>query len=371
MVKEMKSRARHAAFISEALGEAIVSLHPERVAFSHGTYTTRGPFKDVINQAHIPQFSISRAKMAKTQKFNWKTPGDWWDVESTWEEFRNKSLNPKQFRIIEKYMQSRRSHQRDVMVYNFTGEEDKDVTYQKLGISASKETYTIFTNVLWDAASAQREIAFNNSVEWVIDTIKWFKDHPSKQLVVRIHPAESVIGTKQPMYELINDNIKNIPGNVIILKPDASVNSWSLLKVTNVGLVHTSTVGMELALEGIPCICVSKTHYRNKGFTIDINSREEYFSILENGVRNFDAVNCKEQSLKYSYVLFMKYQIPLPFFNPQSHISINSFSFNDWKEVTSSKGVKTIVDAIEKQADFILSDDDVYELYDNDKVQQF
>ncbi|MEO8400131.1 MAG: hypothetical protein ABI550_10030 [Ignavibacteriaceae bacterium] len=365
MVQEMKSRARHAAFISEALGEAIAALNPERVAFSHGTYTTRGPFKDIINQANIPQFSISRAKMAETQKFNWKTPGDWWDVESTWEEFKNKSLNSRELNIVETYMQSRRSHTRDVMVYNFTGEESKDLTYKKLGISPSKETYTIFTNVLWDAASAQREIAFKNPVEWVIETIKWFKNHPEKQLVVRIHPAESVIGTKQPMYDLIKKNINDISSNVIILKPDAPVNSWSLLKVTDVGLVHTSTVGMELALEGIPCICVSKTHYRNKGFTIDITSREEYFSVLGNGVQNFDAVKCKQQALKYSYVLFMKYQIPLPFFNPKSHISINSFSFNNWKEVISSKGVKTIIDVIEKQSDFILADEDVYELHSN------
>lgn len=369
-VHEMKSRARQAAFISEALGDAVVALHPDRVAFSHGTYTTRGPFKDVINHANIPQFSISRAKMAETQKFNWKTPGDWWDVETTWEEFKNKSLNSKQLNIIETYIQSRRSHHRDVMVYNFTGEENKDITYKKLGISPSKETYTIFTNVLWDASSAQREIAFKNSVEWVMDTVVWFKDHPEKQLVVRIHPAESVIGTKQPMYELINDNIKNIPVNVIILKPDAPVNSWSLLKITDVGLVHTSTVGMELALEGIPCICVSRTHYRNKGFTIDIHSRQEYFSILENGVTNFNAEKCKEQALKYSYVLFMKYQIPLPFFYPKSHISINSFSFKDWKEVVSSRGIKTIIDAIEKQSDFILTDEDVNELYSNDKKYQ-
>ncbi len=127
---------------------------------------------------------------------------------------------------------------------------------------------------------------------------------------------------------------------------------------------------MELALEGIPCICVSKTHYRNKGFTIDVNSREEYFSVLENGVENFDAARCKDQALKYSYVLFMKYQIPLPFFNPKSHISINSFCFNDWKEVTCSKGVKTIVNAIENQSDFILTDENVYELYGNEKADQ-
>lgn len=364
-VQEMKLRARHAAFISEALGEVIVSINPDRVAFSHGTYTTRGPFKDIVNNAQIPQFSISRAKMAETQKFNWKTPGDWWDVDSTWKDFKYQTLNSKQQSIIERYLQSRRTHHRDVMVYNFTTEEDKNTTYKKLKIFPEKETFTIFTNVLWDAASAQREIAFKNSVEWVLETINWFKNHPEKQLVVRIHPAESVIGTMQPMFELIKNNIKEIPTNVILLKPDAPVNSWSLLKVTNIGLVHTSTVGMELALEGIPCICVSKTHYRGKGFTIDIDSKEEYFKILGKGVTNFDSARGKEMALKYSYVLFMKYQIPLPFFNPKSHISINSFSFKDWKEVTASRGIKTIVEAIENKSDFILNDENVYEFYGN------
>lgn len=363
MMEELKNRARHAAFISEAVGEAIVKRNPDRVVFSHGTYTTRGPFKDIVNQASIPQFSISRAKMAETQKFNWKTPGDWWDVETTWERVKDNPLNDKQRRIINSYLLSRRNHSRDVMVYNFSKEEEKYLTYKKLGLSDYRKTYTLFTNVLWDAASAQREIVFKNSIEWVIETIKMFYNQDDKQLIVRIHPAEKVIGTNQPMYELIRNTIKEIPNNVIVLHPDDPVNSWSLLKITDVGLVHTSTVGMELALEGIPCICVSRTHFRDKGFTIDINNKEDYFSILREGVKNFDREKIKDQALKYSYILFMRYQIPLPFFYPKSHIGINSFAFNDWREVITSKNVKTIVDAIERQSDFILTDEDVYELY--------
>src|SRR5690606_5492122 len=122
------------------------------------------------------------------------------------------------------------------------------------------------------AASAQREIAFKNPVEWVIDTIDWFNKHPEKQLIVKIHPAEVVIGTNMPFYDIILERITP-EKNIRIIKPNEKVNSWSIYDITTLGIVHTTTAGMEMPLVNKPCLVVSKTHFRDKGFTIDINSR--------------------------------------------------------------------------------------------------
>ena len=108
--------------------------------------------------------------------------------------------------------------------------------------------------MLWDAASAQREIVFRNPIEWVFETIEWFASHPEKQLIVKIHPAEVVIGTNQPFAEMIRKKIPELPSNVRLIEPDEKVNSWSIYKVTDLGIVHTTTAGMELPLLGIPCI---------------------------------------------------------------------------------------------------------------------
>ncbi len=364
-LSEFTKRAKKAALISQKVGEAIVKLAPDRVIMAHGTYTTRGPAREVINQSNIPLLTISRGKLAQTQKFNWKTAGDWWSIDETWSTVKDIPLSTKQEGLIDDYLLSRRSHSKDVMVYNFTGEETREQTLAKLKVPPNQKIYTLFTNVLWDAASAQREIVFDGAVDWVLETIKAFRNHPERTLIVRIHPAESVIGTKQPMEALIKKVLNNIPESVVLLPPDAPFNSWSLLKVTDVGLVHTSTVGLELALEGIPCVCVSKTHYRSKGFTVDPESKEDYFAIIKDGVKCFDRKQTKVISKRYAYVLFLQYQIPLPFYLPESHISIRSFKRTDWPEIESSKQVKLIIDCIEnKSTEFIMPEKMVLEMYE-------
>jgi len=361
---EFFERARHAALISAKMGEAVAQLKPDRVMFSHGTYTTRGPAKDVLNESGIPILSISRAKMAESQKFNWKTAGDWWSVDKTWEEVSGIPLNKKQEELIDDYLLSRRNHTRDIIIYNKTGEKEREATIKQLNLDPEKSVVTLFTNVLWDAASAQREIAFSNSVEWTLETISWFANNPDKQLIVRIHPAENIIGTNQPMIQLIREHFTDeIPENVILLDSGAPVNSWSLLKITDIGLVHTSTVGMELSLEGIPCVCVSKTHYRDKGFTIDVKSKEEYFDILSSGISSFDKELTQTKAKRYAYLLFLRYQLPMPFYNPVSHISIHSFKETNWEKITNDPVIPFIIKGIEEQTEFVLPDEVVYKIY--------
>lgn len=362
--KELSAKASHAALISARVGEKIAALNPDRVILSHGTYTTRGPARIVLNEANIPLVSISRAKMAESQKFNWKTAGDWWSVDEEWEKVKDIPLTKNQSIMIEDYLQSRRSHSRDIIAYNFTDEENRSATLKKLNLDENKKIYTLFTNVLWDAASAQREIAFNSPIEWTMETIKWFKNQKDKQLIVRIHPAEKIIGTQQPMMELIKENIKDFTDNIILLEPDAAINSWSLLKITDVGLVHTSTVGLELALEGIPSLCLSKTHYRGKGFTVDVMNKENYFDLLNTKqFLLFDSEEAKKLAKRYSYLVFLRYQIPLPFYNPKSHIGIHSFKKIDWKEIVDFPTINLILDSIEQKKPFLIPNELVSKLY--------
>ena len=92
----------------------------------------------------------------------------------------------------------------------------------------------------------------------------------------------------------------------------------------DLGIVHTSTIGIELAMEGIPVICVSKTHYRDKGFTVDATTIEEYIDALDVKKYNQSYLDkIKKLSLKYSYFMFLRFQIPFPFFTPESHINID------------------------------------------------
>ena len=345
----------HSAEIAAVVGRRLIEMRPDRVVLTHGMYTARGPARVLLNEAGIPVVSFGRGKTAGTWKFNWESDGAWWDVSAEWNRVRDVPLSEKQEARIDEYLQSRRSHARDVLVYNFGEEESLQESRKRLHLDPDKQTFVLFTNVLWDAASAQREIAFQNPIEWVMETIAWFAEHPEKQLVVKVHPAEVVIGTKQPFVSLIAERFPELPENVRVIEPQEKVNSWSIMRIADLGLVHTSTVGMELPLEGIPCAVVSRTHYRDKGFTIDVSSREEYFRMLENwDPSSVDREQMVTLAKRYAYLLFLRYQFPLPFAWPSTHRNLKTITVGDVREMFDHPSIRMFIEAFENQTDFLL-----------------
>lgn len=342
-------QVKSAIAITSAVGEKLVKIKPDLVVMSHGIYSTWGPPFNILDDHNLSVLVYGRGKKRHTLKFDWNKTGDSWDVSEEWEKVKDKELDDAQLNAIKEYLKSRISHKDDVFIFNFGKKSTDKDTIQYLGLDPNKPIYTLFTNVLWDAASAQREIAFSNPVEWVIETIKWFNQHPNKQLIIKIHPAEVVIGTNMPFFNIIMDRIKP-ESNVRIIQPHEKVNSWSIYNITTLGIVHTTTAGMELPLVNKPCMVVSRTHYRNKGFTIDINSREEYFQILnEFDGANIDYENNKKLAFRYAYLLFMRYQIPFNMFFEEVSTNIYGFRFESVDDYFNDQYYRNIISNIENK----------------------
>ena len=341
--------------ISHRIGEALIKDAPDRVLMSHGIYSTWGPQRELLNEAGIPVITFSKCKKKHTEKLNWTTSADWWDVSEEWQRVRDIPLTDSQSKQLDVYLDSRRDHSADTLKYNFGSEESKTETYDRLGLDPSKPTFIAFTNVLWDAASAQREIVFSDPITWIIETIKWFEHHPQLQLVVKIHPAEVVIGTNQPFASIIKERVEHLPSNVRIIEPHEEVNSWSVMSIADLGIVHTSTIGMEMPLENIPCAVVSKTHYRGRGFTIDVMDEAEYFDLIENWTsKNVDLEEAKVFARRYAYLLFERYQLPFQFFHEPNHTDVRAMSFDSAQSLANHPVADLICDSIENRKDFLL-----------------
>ena len=340
---------------SHMIGEALVERSPDRVLMSHGIYSTWGPQRELLNEAKIPLVTFSKCKKKHTEKFNWTTSADWWDVSNEWQRVKEIPLTDEQNHQLDKYLDSRRDHSSDTLKYNFGNPESKEQTFRRLRLNADTPIFVAYTNVLWDAASAQREIVFSDPISWIIETIQWFADHQDRQLVVKVHPAEVVIGTNQPFASIIEDRIPQLPENVRIIEPHEEVNSWSIMEIADLGLVHTSTIGMEMPLEDIPCAVVSKTHYRGRGFTFDVETKAEYYDLIENWNRDqYDEANSKKYARRYAYLLFERYQLPWPFFHEPTHTDVRAMNFSTVEELANHPVMNLICNSIESKQDFLL-----------------
>jgi hypothetical protein len=162
--------------------------------------------------------------------------------------------------------------------------EDPGMIRSQLTLTDARPLVVMFPNILWDSAVVGMDLGFASVGDWVVGGIRWARTHPELDLVVRLHPAEVRL-TNHPTVERMSDHIRRevpaLPPNVRIVAPESPISSYSLIDAARVGLVYTSTVGLEMAARGIPVVVGARTHYRGLGFTIDPTTPDEYWAAVD------------------------------------------------------------------------------------------
>jgi len=82
------------------------------------------------------------------------------------------------------------------------------------------------------------------------------------------------------MVDVVKKTLPELPEFIHVIEPAEKVNTYDLIELADLGLVYTTTVGLEMALRGIPVVVAGQTHYRGRGFTYDPASWVEYFKML-------------------------------------------------------------------------------------------
>ena len=284
------------------------------VMFSHGIYVSWGPVAKLCEAVGQRYICYDRAKTASTYNFNLNQSAVKWDFPTAWERWEGKDLSPDQERKVDMYIRSREHHDRDVYTYNFTPRaSDTAKLKSELGIPHDATVITLFTNLTWDAASAARHVVFPSQTEWIERTVAHFRDRPDVHVLLRVHPAELVLGTNEPIVSNIGALLSDPPANFVVLPPNAPVNSFSVIDISDIGVAHTSTVGLEMALSSKPILLISNTHYRGKGFTYDVAGADEYFEVLDRLIStpSFSEARVK-LARKYFYMMMFEYQKIMP-----------------------------------------------------------
>ena len=171
------------------------------------------------------------------------------------------------------------------------------------------------TNVLGDSLTLGRQRITQTMAEMIVKTIGYFNHHPELQLVVRVHPGElKTHGTS--MIDVINEAYAELPENIHIIRPEDKTNTYDLMEIADFGVVYTTTVGMEMAMSGLPVIVTGKTHYAGKGFTLDPQTWQEYEHLLDRISQNPAAARLTPEQLEkawlYAYLFFFEYSLPFP-----------------------------------------------------------
>ncbi len=294
--------------------------------FSHGIYSTWQPVVEFCHKYNVKYVCYDRAKKIASANFNINNPSPIWDISDAWQRYADRSLNTGELARVDEYLQERELQKNDVYAYNLSSKaKDLEKLRATLGIAEGAKVITVYTNLIWDAANVSRDIAFKSPLECIVKTVERYKNNKNVHVLVRSHPAEKIIGTSERYGTLVKNSFKELPANLTVIEPDWDINSFSIIEISNIGVVHTSTVGLEMAIEGKPVILISDTHYRGKGFTFDATSEDHYFEALDKFVEN--PAPLKDQvklAKKYFYMMMFEYQKIMP-------LQIKNNIFNGYK----------------------------------------
>jgi hypothetical protein len=239
------------------------------------------------------------------------------ETDTLWEKRRDKPLTPEQYQRVESLFTSR---QRATLWENFarrwqgTPSQGGEKVRAELGLD-DRPIVLLATNVLGDSLTLGRHIFSRTMAEWIERTVQYFSGRQDVQLVIRVHPGE-VLTHGLSMVDVVHQVLPRLPEHIHLIGPKDTINTYDVVEVADLGLVYTTTVGLEMTMSGLPVIVSGETHYRDRGFTHDVDSWVTYFKllgqILENpGQYRLDRTQV-DLAWNYAYRFFFDYPRPYP-----------------------------------------------------------
>ncbi len=290
---------------------------PDVVIVPNGTIQEFGVVYEVARYLGIPtvtyEFGEQRERMWLAQDDKVMLQ----DTKGMWEAFRDLPLKAGEKSKIHEQFEARRGAS---LWKNFSRQwqqiptQGVEAARKQLGLD-QRPVVLLATNVLGDSLTLGREIFSQSMEDWLEKTLQYFAGRPDAQLVIRVHPGEVLIHG-QSMLDVIKRVLPKLPEHIHVIEPTEKVNTYDLIAATDVGLVYTTTVGMEMAMSGIPVIVVGNTHYRGRGFTQDPDSWVKYHKTLKAVLEDPQAYRLTDEQIEsawtYAYRFYFDYPLPYP-----------------------------------------------------------
>ncbi|HEY7926342.1 MAG TPA: hypothetical protein VIG86_02850 [Candidatus Dormibacteraeota bacterium] len=302
--------------LREAFLRLLDEVAPDRILVLNGAFFPERILSELATQRAIPVTRYEKGFLTNTVLAGrWRPGADDLDPgEDAWREAATTPLRPDEASAVDAYLDERMRGGRTLDNFWLNSIADRRGIRQQLGLREGRPTVAAFLNILWDSAIQDKDTAFASMGDWLVEVIQWAQTHPAVDVVVRLHPAEVKLAnhlSREPMADHIAARFAQLPDNVHVVGAQSSISSYPLMEMAAVGLVYTSTVGLEMAARGIPVVCAAATHYGRRGFTVDPPTTAEYWAEVERLVDRPPAAAERERmqglARRYAHLFFFRY----------------------------------------------------------------
>jgi hypothetical protein len=307
-----RSHLRNLLLCKFACEKIITQISPDRIISNDSFYGMWKIWELLAKKYSIPFYSHWSGTRFGGWTYAYNDAAMNLNFSKSWNNYSKVPLTNNEINRVEKWLEDR-ALGKDMIIDTASLQSFKNENVDFSNLDKSKPIALLSANVSWDLAALNKEVFYESMMDWIIDTIDWFKVHSEYQLIIKSHPAEFFPGipeTKETVISVIKKQFSELPSNIFILSPKANISFYDLISFSTIGLVYTSTVGLEMAARAIPVISIGRSHYRGYGFTLDPDSRVKYFSILDDvlkGEKNIEFEKVKDLSYKFIKFNFFHY----------------------------------------------------------------
>jgi hypothetical protein len=273
------------------------------------------------------------------------------DTTTLWQAVGDIPLTVSERSEIEKLFEARRggrTWEQFRRKWQTTESEGAQRTRAKLGLDPKRPIALLCTNVVGDSLALNRQVFTSGMAEWLRKTVTFFEKMPDYQLVVRVHPGE-MLGAGHPSVDIIRNALPHQPEHVTVVPPESAINSYDLIEFAHLGLVYTTTIGLEMSMLGIPVIVTGETHYKGKGFTDDPGNWGEYISVLQKRLEEPQGRQLSDQAIekawRYAYRYFFDYPFDFPWHLITFWEDIDTHPFSEVLQVAKHNSFRGTMDA--------------------------
>jgi hypothetical protein len=149
---------------------------------------------------------------------------------------------------------------------------------------------------------------------------------------------EVELGTKQSVASVLASRFPTLPNNVRLIAPAEAINSYALASVATASAIEASQIGLELAYRAMPVIVTGGPPYRNKGFTLDVSTPEEYSAMLDR-LDQLAPLSPEQQrrAQRYAYHFYFRREIPFPYVVGKGRSGIEKLDLNSLADLLPGK----------------------------------
>lgn len=258
------------------------------------------------------------------------------DFLRSWKKFKNHPR--KDFHVLAKHYNQLLQGRSFRTGYSIAIQNEDDDFFDKWGWDRTKPTFLMGlsgSGERWASLVCGAELdgsfLFKDQFEWVKEVTQKLWNRKDIQIIIRPHPNETVKAKPTSEYLKLMEYSREFPDHIRLNSPEDKISSFSLMKYVRGVMVSWSSLSMDSALMGIPCIGYAQDHESYPmDEVVDVPStKEAYFELLESWFTNPPKHNWKN-SIKG--VRWLKYFLEVAHLKHNCVVQYKKLAWSSWMD---------------------------------------